>query len=329
MAIKITIIGLGQIGTSIGLALANQKNALLRVGHDREPTIARRSKSLGAVDHIEFNLYKAVEEASVVILALPADQIHETLSLIVKDLKEGAVVLDTAPVKGATIGWVNELLPEGRYYVGLTPGINPAYLNETKVGIEAAHADLFHNGLIAITTPGRSNSEAIQLATDLVRFLGAAPLFADPNEMDGVMAAIHLLPQLMAAALLLTTTGQPGWREGQKLAGRSYTNVSDPMTQTDPKALRAAALHNRQNVMRLLDLAIAALQALHNDISEQNGENLDLRLQKAREVRDLWWRQRQAADWLSAEMAPKSELPTASEIFGRLIGLGRRSKPGK
>ncbi len=37
MTIQITILGLGQVGTSIGLALAEKKDAIVRVGNDREP----------------------------------------------------------------------------------------------------------------------------------------------------------------------------------------------------------------------------------------------------------------------------------------------------
>ena len=36
MPVQITIIGLGQIGASMGLALAAHKDAILRVGHDKK-----------------------------------------------------------------------------------------------------------------------------------------------------------------------------------------------------------------------------------------------------------------------------------------------------
>jgi prephenate dehydrogenase len=41
MTVQITIVGLGQVGTSIGLALAAHTNQVSRVGHDREPLTAR------------------------------------------------------------------------------------------------------------------------------------------------------------------------------------------------------------------------------------------------------------------------------------------------
>lgn len=74
MTTQITIIGLGQIGTSIGLALAKQKESILRVGHDKESKTARTAKKMGAVDKVFINLFSAVENADFIVLALPLDQ---------------------------------------------------------------------------------------------------------------------------------------------------------------------------------------------------------------------------------------------------------------
>ena len=76
MAIQITIVGLGQIGASMGLALANRPELLRRVGHDRDLKTARQAEKLGALDRVEMNLPKAVRGADLVVLSLPVDQIH-------------------------------------------------------------------------------------------------------------------------------------------------------------------------------------------------------------------------------------------------------------
>ncbi len=112
--------------------------------------------------------------------------------------------------------WAKEILPAGRHYVGLTPVLNPAYLQEHKSGVEAARADLFRGGLMAIVVPPQTASEAVKLAADLTRLLGAAPLFADPMEVDGFMAATHILPQLLAVVMLNVTVDQPGWEDSVK-----------------------------------------------------------------------------------------------------------------
>jgi prephenate dehydrogenase len=326
MSIQITIVGLGQIGTSIGLALKGKMETLRRVGHDLDIKIARQAEKMGAVDRVEINLPKSVREAELVILSLPLDQLKETLRIIAPDLKEGAVVMDTGPVKEIVATWAGELLPAGRYYVGLTPVIRAEYLHDIDSGIEAARADLFQDGLIAIVAPPRADSSAIKLAADLTRLLGANPLFADPMEVDGLMAATHLLPQLMAAALLNATVDQPGWREARKMAGRAYAEATAPMTFTSAaEALSALALLNRDNTLRVVDGAIAALHAIRKDIDQEDETSLKERLERARAGRLTWWQGRQSPVGPMDEIQAMP-LPENPGVLGRLFGVGRRPK---
>ncbi len=327
MPVQITILGLGQIGASVGLALANQTELVSRLGHDKEPSVSRRAKQIGAVDRTEYNLHAAVENADLVLLTLPMDQIRETLEQIGPDLKEEVVIMDTAPVKEVVAGWAREFLPAKRHYIGLVPVLNPAYLHEIDSGIDAAHADLFQRGLMAIVSPPETNSAAIKLAADLARLLGAFPLFADTAEMDGIMAATHLLPQLMAAALLNVTVDQPGWREARKLAGKAYAETSEPMAQLNtPASLSSTAIYNQVNSVRVIDSLIAALSAMRNDIQNQDEKSLLGRLERAHSGRETWWQQRQAGDWANEELRSSTEIPKASDIFGNLLGIRRKPK---
>lgn len=328
--VNITIVGMGQIGTSIGLALAGHKDLVYRIGHDRELSVARQAEKMGALDRVAINLPSAVREADLVILSLPTDQIRETIAIIANDLKEDAVLMDTAPVKEMVASWAKELLPEKRHYVGLTPVINPAYLHEVGSGLKAAHSDLFRQGMIAVVAPPYTASEAIKLAADLARLLGSTHLFAEPVEIDSLMAATHILPQLLAAALLNSTVDQPGWREGRKLAGRAFAEVTSPIVQLgEPDALSSAALLTQGNTLRVLDGLIAALQTLRSDIKSQDSEALGKRLERARQSRETWWAQRMAADWVTEENGPPADMPKSSDWFGRLIGMGGRKSRTK
>ena len=326
MTVKLTIVGMGQIGTSVGLALAEEGERIHRIGHDRELRAARRAEKMGALDKVSINLLSAVEEADLVLLSLPVDQIQETLAAIKDDLKPAAVVMDTGPAKMQVSSWAAELLPEERYYVGLTPVLNPLYLHDIDSGAEAAHPDLFRDGIMGIVSPPGSPSEAIKLAADLTRLLGATPLFADPLEMDGLVAATHILPQLMAAGLLNSTVDQPGWQEGRKIAGRSYAEVTAPvMYPSEPSTLTTAAMLNRENVMRVLDGALAAINAIRSDLSNEDSKTLEERLNRAREGRQVWLQGRMVANW-AADETTSVEAPTSSEVFGRLIGRGKKKK---
>lgn len=325
MSARITIIGLGQIGSSIGLALKSHNVDVHLVGHDKDPQTAKESQKAGAVDDVKYNLPASIYEANIVILALPLDAVRETLEIIAPDLKEGTLVLDTAPAKATVAAWANELLPQGRFYIGLTPAINPEYLHGTESGVKAARADLFDKGLMVVNTPHGTPGKVFDLAMEFVKLLGSMPLLMDTTEADGVFSAMHTLPQLAAAALLDATVNKPGWQEARKLAGRPYATVTSGVAYHDSMAsLGESALENRENIVRLLNTYIASLINLRDEIDANNREALKERLEDALNGRNRWFNGRIAGEWLPDEKE-KSDAPTFGERMSQMF-LGNRFK---
>ncbi|HKY54559.1 MAG TPA: prephenate dehydrogenase/arogenate dehydrogenase family protein [Anaerolineales bacterium] len=329
MSIQITIIGLGQVGTSIGLALAEQKS-IKRVGHDKDYETARAAQKVGAVDETKINLPASVLDANIVLLCLPLSEIRETLKFISDDLQEGTVILDTAPAKAKVAAWVNELIPHGRYYVGLSPAAGVNYLHGIDLGVEAARRDLFDNGLFLVNAPSGTPGEAVKLATDLIELLGAQVMFTDPIEADGLLASTHLLPQLAAAALLDATVDQPGWVEARKVAARPYATATAALAYHDEaQSLGEAALGNRESVLRVLDAYMSSLQRLRDDIDRGDDHSVAEFLEDAVKAHDRWLHERTRADWQN----PGTE--TDSTRFGERVnqmlfgGLMNRNKKRK
>jgi prephenate dehydrogenase len=332
MTVQITIIGTGQIGTSIGLALAAHTDIFYRVGHDKDIRVANRAKDKGAFDRAEINLPNSVAEAAIIILAIPLDQIQETLKFIAKDLKEDAVIMDTAPVKSEVMQWVTELLPPKCHHIGLAPVINPAYLETTGTGVDAAHPDLFKNGMMAIVSSQGVPSDAIKLATDFIHMLGAEHLFMDPVEVDSMMAATHILPQLIGAALLNTTIDQPGWYEARKLAGRQYAATTSGMAQFwEANSLSSQAISSQEQLVRWIDALMENLYTMRQQVSAKEADKLTQELSRARLGREKWLSERTTGNWAATEGAPKVELPTSRQVFSRMFtfGGGRKPKPPK
>ncbi len=326
MTVQITIIGLGQIGTSIGLGLKAQTDSIRRVGHDRDPGYARQAKNMGALDKVSLNLYRAIDGADLVVLALPLDQVRETIQLIAEDLKEGAVLIDTAPVKRPVAAWAAEWLPPGRHYVGMTPIINAAYLHGMERGPEAAQEDLFNGGFMAIVPERNADSAAVKLAVDLTALVGATPLFVDAIEVDSFMAATHLLPQLMAAALLNVTVDTPGWTDSRKFAGKAFAQSTAAAGALDTAAaLAEACMQNDENTLRMVDQLVQGLQAVRKTVAEGDGKTLEEHLERLAEARKQWWDVRRTGEWDDRE---RSELPaqTAGQALGQVFfgGLFRK-----
>ncbi|MCK7516216.1 MAG: prephenate dehydrogenase/arogenate dehydrogenase family protein [Ignavibacteriales bacterium] len=189
------------------------------VGHEKDSRTAKAAQNAGAVDNCKYNLYDSVRDANIVILALPFAEVRETLELIASDLQEGTLILDTAPSKGTVAAWAKELLPQGRFYVGLFPSIHPDKLHGIDYGVAAASADLFEKSVTVVTAPYGTPENVFKLTTDLISLLGSLPLLMDTDEADGLLGKVQIFPQLAAAALLDATLDQPGWLEAKKLAG--------------------------------------------------------------------------------------------------------------
>ncbi|MDR3575618.1 MAG: prephenate dehydrogenase [Anaerolineaceae bacterium] len=328
MTVQVSVIGLGQIGTSIGLALTKQKPQITRVGLDRQADTARKSEKMGAFDRIALNLRSAVENADIVVMAVPVDEIRETIESIAPYLREESVLIDTSPLKVAVADWAKEILPAKRYFLSITPSLNPLYLDDLDTGPDSARQDLFENSLMVVTHLADTHADAIQLACDLVTLLGAQPLFSDAYESDGLQAAQHQLPRLVSAAFLNAATSQPGWKEGRKLAGALFARVTSPVETFDEREqLGQAALLNRENVIRVIDNLQEALQQLRQAIADQDSQTLQDLLDQASTSRAEWLKQRTSADWETS--LAKVSMPSALERLGRLIGLRDRTKKSK
>jgi prephenate dehydrogenase len=324
MSVQITIVGLGQIGASAGLALAEHKSLLYRLGHDKDPEVAKKAQKLGAVEDVKFNLPSSVRDAKIVLLCLPVSELRATLESIALDLPEGAVVMDTAPVKEAVAKWAQEILPAGRYYVGLLPAINPVYLHRNETGVDSARADFFENGLISLNALPGTPEEAVKLASDLILLLGATPLYGDMFETDGLMTSTHLVPQLLAVALLNAVVDQPGWNDARKLAGRPFAALTSAAAYQDGlDGLTEATLLNRKNVARVLDVLISTLGNLRQDIADGNREGVFDRIEQALEGRERWVMDRFSGKGMEQEKADLSEIPS---VWERLFGSRKKRK---
>ncbi len=332
MSGQIAIIGLGQIGASVGLALKQNNSSLHRLGFDKEIAVLNAAQSLGVVDQAVRRLPDAIRDADIVLLALPLGQIPEMMKYVVPHLKENAVVMDTAPVKSSVSKMMRDMLPEGRYYVGLVPTVTTDALASTEAGLKAARPDLFRRTVMIVDVLSGMPAEVEQLAVNFVKLLGAKPLIADLAESDGIMTATHILPQLAAAALLGSVIDQPGWSDGRKLAGRPFVGVTGGLAYfDDPASLKAAVLGSPQASVHALDVLIAFLRGLRDDIEKQDEESVGERLQEAFEARERWLNERGAAAWLS-EGGESADLPNVGEQMMQMFfgeSLFNRVKRGK
>ena len=201
---QVTIIGLGLIGGSIGMALkrwsAQNGNALRIIGYDADMDKQNLAKSKGAVDGTAWNLGEAVKNADVVVLATPVGAMKELFADIAPSLKVGAIVTDTGSTKADVMRWAQSL-PSSVAFVGGHP------MAGKSESLEAADPDLF-KGATWIVTPSPTASEsAIKNVLGLIAAVDAEAFFTEPEEHDAYVGGISHLPMVTAAALVMTATG--------------------------------------------------------------------------------------------------------------------------
>jgi prephenate dehydrogenase len=183
-----------------------------------------------------------------------------------------------------------------------------------------------------VDAPPGTPFEVEQLTMNLVRMLDAKPMLADIAESDGVMTTAHLLPQLTSAALLDATIDRPGWAEARKLAGRPFVGVTGGLAYyDDPASIKEAVLANRAAAVHALDVMMASLKGLRDDIEKGDEAGLKNRLGEAFDARERWLNERTEAEWLK-EGGDVMELPELGEqilqtLFGnRVIDRNKRKK---
>lgn len=258
-----TIIGLGRIGTSLGMAIRGRMGKSRVVGYDANNDAQNLARRMGAVDEVEWNLDKAVADADLVIAATPAGSLFEVFESIAPHLKPDAVVTDTSPTKRAVLEWADELLPKHVGFVGGNP-LTGASVSEQK----NASGHIFHNAKWAVVAPPAAGQHAIRALTDLIEGVGASPVFMDPHEHDSFAAATTGLPVVVAAAVMNAVSTSPSWSEISRFVGAEFDQVTSPAS-ADPSSSQSAAATNSDMLVHWIDQLIERFQALRAGLVDE------------------------------------------------------------
>jgi len=307
---RVTIIGLGLIGTSIGLALKD--SGILRaeiVGHDLEPSHENKAKKMGAVDKTTHNLIDAVENSRLIILATPVMAIKETLELIAPHLAPGSVVTDTGSTKAQVIEWAEMLLANGKTSCNFIGGHPMA--GKEKPGPDNADADMFRGATYAVCPAPSSNEESAQAVVTMIEAIGGIPYFIDPSEHDSYVAAVSHLPFILSTALVGATTQSLGWREMSRLTGTGFRDISR-LASGDPIMHRDICVTNVEPIVHWINEFLRELVDLRDSLQESH-DSVELKLIKAWEARARWLAGRDSGE------RPGAELPKASDSMMNLM----------
>jgi len=277
---QVTIIGLGLIGGSIGLALkqTNWQGARV-VGYSRSPTSAPIAIDTGAIDEACSSLEESVRNANIIIIATPVLVIKEIFQRISNILQPDSIITDVASTKAQVLHWAEELLPTSINFIGGHP-----MAGREISGIKSAQVDLFKNRTYCLIPSPLSNPKSVETVKDMVINLGSIPLLIEADEHDNFVAAISHLPLLLSTILVSATTMDPDWIKMSRLASTGYHDITR-LASGNPEMNANICLTNKVPIIDWLDKYIQELRHARQLISSGNAaiENYFSAAQKARQ----------------------------------------------
>ena len=192
---RITIIGLGLIGSSIARAARDHQLAATIVGCDQNDISLAFARKHKFIDTATNDPLAAVKNSDLVILATPPSTLASVAEAITPHLKPGAIVMDTASIKQAAMKAIAPHLPRRVDFMPAHP-----IAGSEHTGVSAGRADLFERKHV-IVTPNEPEVTKASRTSPLsgkpwVRALKAMPAALH----DVIYAYVSHLPQLLAFA---------------------------------------------------------------------------------------------------------------------------------
>jgi len=278
---KITIIGVGLIGGSLGLALKEKKPNFKIVGIDKQ-NIIEKAIALGAIDEGTVNLKEGIKKADIIIIATPVKTIINILTQINPFLKKGCLVTDTGSIKQKIVQKANKILSKDIHFIGGHP-----MAGSEKYGIESADPYLFYNKTYILAPTPKSNLRALEKASLLIEMIGAKELILDPLEHDRIVSAVSHLPQIIAVSLI-NTIGELALRGNNnnyfKAVGEGFKDMTR-IAYSPYKMWEDICDTNQENILEIIQEFKNYLEVIEHKL-KNNPNSLKEEFQKASKLRE-------------------------------------------
>lgn len=275
MISRLTIIGVGLIGGSIGIDVRKKKLAKEVVGVVRRPESVDECVRLGAVDKATLDARDGVKDADLVILATPISLMVQ----IAKDIKgyvnKETVVIDVASVKGRLVSQLEKVL--GSNYIGTHP-----MAGSEKRGVTGATEGLF-NGTVSIITPTqKTRPKFLKIVREFWNSLGAKTIVLSQNEHDKLVSLTSHLPHLIAASMVNNIKDEPKAIDCIGPGFRDSTRIA----KSAPELWEEICEWNKKEILLSIDKFQKELSELKAHIEKDDWNDLLNKLQSAKDIRD-------------------------------------------
>jgi cyclohexadieny/prephenate dehydrogenase len=277
---RVTIIGLGLIGSSIARAVRQHMPTVRLTLHDADPAVRERVRDLDLGDDVPDTAGAAVIDADLVMLCVPVGAMGAVAAAIADDLPADAIVSDVGSSKSAVLAALGEALPNAT----IIPG-HPVAGTENS-GPDAGFASLFAGRFCILTPPEGAPDAAVARLRAFWEAFGSQVEVMEPKHHDLVLAVTSHVPHLIAYTIVGTASDLEEVTQSEVIkysAGgfRDFTRIA----ASDPTMWRDVFLNNREAVLEILQRLTEDLTMLQRAIRWGDGDTLFDLFTRTRAVR--------------------------------------------
>ncbi|MEE2947708.1 MAG: prephenate dehydrogenase/arogenate dehydrogenase family protein [Verrucomicrobiota bacterium] len=282
---KITIIGAGLLGGSVGLAvracgLAKRVAALVR-----RPESVADCQTLGIADMVTLDPVTAVADADLVVLCTPISGMASLAKRILPHLEPGTILTDVGSTKQQLVAELTPLCAEmGTHFVSSHP-----MAGSEQTGPAAARADLFDGAPCVVTPTDDTHAGALATVSAFWTGLGSNPVEMSPAMHDQLVARCSHLPHLLASALAGIVLDPAHGEQQAQLCSTGFRDMTR-LAAGSPVMWRDIVGSNRDDILTAIDEFADKLGQLRRLIAGDSPEAIESWLQNAKAARDDWSR---------------------------------------
>jgi len=272
---RVAIVGVGFMGSSLGLAIKKKGLARQVVGIGHQEASIKEAQAVGAIDegYVDFN--KGIIGADLIVLAAPVNAILDLIETLGKEHRRGCIITDLGSTKAAIVERAEKVLHHSLLFVGSHP-----LVGSEKKGPGNANAQLYEGATCVMTPTDKTNRLAKEKIKQFWSQLGTSVKFMAPQEHDDVLAYISHMPHLAAFALMKAIPDNYLDHATQGLKDTTRIAASDPQVWRD------IALSNHKPILKALDEAVKILASMRKAIVGRDTETLTEIFKQAKAKRE-------------------------------------------
>jgi len=267
--LTVFIVGLGQIGASLGYDLMTSRTIAGVIGYDKNPAACNIARRKRAISDIARSIAEGIAASDIIILATPIQETIKLLPLVCKTTISSQIVIDVSGTKSEISRKLKTLNCRAAYF-----SCHPIAGSEMS-GIVGARKGMFKKATFVVVSHNGFDRNLLSTVTNLIKSIGALPLTMDAKTHDRIIALTSNLPYVIALSLAeLTASQSKKMPEVWNLAGgglRSAVRVA----RSSPELTFDMLSTNRANVASSIDLMIEQLAYMQRLIF--NGDDLMLK----------------------------------------------------